>query len=629
MEIDLNIDMINHIFEVFDTNKLKDISNLSDEFLLKSLLFEIEPNLESFTGRIDIVKDKTFPIKYSNMVYIINAIDSLFETYYEKQRLNSRVPVKKLILINDIIKGEEYQLLQLIEFIVVLSALSSKKDFYLDRIGECEEKIINLYLTLVEKYIPLETRNDCNESLININTSLIKYGNNLDHSARVIGVLNEKLSKKIEENEKEKGNLMKSLNEAEFLYKKEQKRSISLEKKLKEIENKYKDMQREVEVNNFSEKINKIHIEKEILEENFQISHIKNDIKSKEIELEEKNKEIVRLNKHHNEEIVSYEERIEILNEKILSYKEIAVENEKLKNKVKELLVFKEKQGEFEEMSLILESKCRQIENLINEKQGFSSQIEKFSKEVLNEKEKLRKKDYEYKQLNLDYNELKREVIRLETEKKTNEFSNLHGNHVDLNQTKLKNFNLNEIDSSLYNFNSDLPNNNGNNTNNNTNTVKLNVYEKEILTVKSEKAELIKNLKESIDENLKLSNENESLSMKIMEKDKENKILRQEKEKNEIEKEKIDLKSQKFDIEIQKKTLSIEKLEVEKRKIENDVRELKDKHTKLQTEKLGLIKEYEKQIEKIGKEKSILSNEVKESKIELEKMRINYENQSK
>lgn len=275
MDIDLNIDMINHIFEVFDTNKLKEISYLSDEFLLKSLLFEIEPNLESITGRIDIVKDKNFPIKYSNMVYIINAIDSLFESYYEKQRLNSRVPVKKLILINDILKGEEYQLLQLIEFIVVLSALSSKKDVYLDRIGECEEKIINLYLTLVEKYIPLETRNDCNESLININTSLIKYGSNLDHSARVIGVLNEKLNKKIEENEKEKGNLMKSLNEAEYLYKQEQMRSFSLEKKLKEIENKYKDMQREVEVNNFSEKINKIHIEKEILEENFQISQKK------------------------------------------------------------------------------------------------------------------------------------------------------------------------------------------------------------------------------------------------------------------------------------------------------------------------------------------------------------------
>jgi len=274
MDIDLNLDMLNHLLEVFDTNKLEDISNLSDEFLLKSILIEIEPNIESYSGRIDIVKDKNFPIRYSNMVYIINAIEALFEIYYDKQKLNTRVPVKKLILINDILKAEEYQLLQLIEFIVVLSALSSKKDIYLDRIGECEEKIINLYLTLVEKYIPLETRNDCNESLININTSLIKYGNNLDHSARVIGVLNEKLNKKIEETEKEKVVLLKNLNEAEYLYKEEQKRSQILECKLKELENKYKDVQREMEVNSISDKMNKIHIEKEILEENLQISQI-------------------------------------------------------------------------------------------------------------------------------------------------------------------------------------------------------------------------------------------------------------------------------------------------------------------------------------------------------------------
>jgi len=353
-------------------------------------------------------------------------------------------------------------------------------------------------------------------------------------------------------------------------------------------------------------------------------------MKAKDIEIEDKNKEIVLLNKHHREEVCSYEERIEVLNERILSYKEIGIENEKLKNKVKELLVFKEKQEEFEEMSVVLESKCRQIENLINEKQGLVSQVDKLSKEVLNEKEKLRKREYENKQLSLDYNELKREVNRLENEKKGYELNYLNMNSNDLSkvdsQSKGKNFNLNEIDSSLYNINE---NNVNSNNVNNTNTIRLNIYEKEILHVKSEKAEIMKSLKESIDENLKLSNENEGLNIKIIEKDKENKLLRQEKEKNEIEKEKLDLKSQKYDIEIQKKTLSIEKLEVEKRKIENDVRELKDKLTKLQTEKLGLIKEYEKQIEKISKEKSMLSSEIKECKSEIEKVKLSYESQSK
>ena len=89
--------------------------------------------------------------------------------------------------------------------------------------------------------------------------------------------------------------------------------------------------------------------------------------------------------------------------------------------------------------------------------------------------------------------------------------------------------------------------------------VKLTNLEKEIIQLQGDKAELMKNYKESIEENLKLTNLNERLEAKVLEKERELKVLKSEKDKYDLEKEKIELKSQKHDIEIQKINLANEK----------------------------------------------------------------------
>lgn len=615
------IELINHIFETLKNNPITNPSDFANEMLIKKLLIEVEPEIEMIVGKIDIVRDSTFPIRYSNMVLLINSIDSYLEYCYEKSKIINRVPVKKLILVNELLKGEDYQIFAVIELLILISALSSKKDYFLDKVGECEEHIINLYLSFAEKYIPLESRNDCNESLININSSLIRYGS-MDNSSKIIGVLNEKLNKKLEETEKEKNILLRSINELDSNLREEKKKSQTLEAKLLELENKQKDYAREIEMVRSTDNLSKL--QQEMLEEAMMMSNIKSELKNKEMELEDKCREIAQLKKFHSDEISAMREKIDNLQELLSASKDQSKDIEKLKMKIKELQVFKDKQADFDELMFNYESKSRMNDNLLADKQGLTTQLEKYSKEILNEKEKLRKKEYEFKQLSIDIQELKKEKTKLENllklkdnyDTRTTDLSKIESKH-NIPQVQL---NLGDLDNSLFEYEKGPRDD------------RINLIERELLELKSDKAELLKNYKQSMDEILKLTTDNQALELKVEEKDREIKILKSDKDKYDLEREKIEVKTQKFDIELQKKTLAIEKLELEKNKMEKmeaDIKENKEKLSKIQNERQIMIKDYEKTIEKLTKDKAVLSAEVGNLKLEIEKQKSQYETQSK
>ena len=101
-EIEILIDLSNKLFDLFESNKIFDLKHLSNEFILKKLLKEIEPEIEAH-GKLDFLQDNNFGIKYSNMVLIINVIESYLET--EKNKLKIPIQIKKLIRINDLLKS--------------------------------------------------------------------------------------------------------------------------------------------------------------------------------------------------------------------------------------------------------------------------------------------------------------------------------------------------------------------------------------------------------------------------------------------------------------------------------------------------------------------------------------------
>ena len=648
-ESEILLEIFNKIFEIFDNNPLKDLSNLSDEFLIRHLLIEIEPEFEKITSKLDILEDKNFSIRYSNMVRIVNNIETFLEINYEKSKIISRVPIKKLIIINDYLKAEDYQIITIMEILLLISALSSKKDLILDKIGECDEKIINSYLSYVEKYIPLETRNDCNESLININSSILnKYNynnnssnniNNLENGSRILGVLNEKLNKKIEDYEKEKNNLLKNINGLEIVISEERKKKESLETKITELENRLKDNLSELEVNKTNKNINKL--QQEYIEESLLASQYKTELKNKELEIEDKNLEINYLKKTHIDDMKEMQKNIDGMQELVIKAKNEKIENEKLKNKVKELQIYKDKVNDYDELVITLESKNRMIDNLIADKNSLNSQVEKLTKDFLNEKDKNRKKEFEFKQMQIDLNEITKENNKLENLLKlkgnhitnNNNNNNLNNNNNN-NNNKNNNsnssgkipqvsLNLGELDNSLLGDNSIYLNENNNNNKN------IQLLEKEILDIKADKNDILSKYKKGMEEQLRLNDENESLKIKLEEKLKEIKSIKVDKEKKDIEKQRNNLKEEKFIIELEKKTVAIQKLEVENRKLETEAKDYKDKVNKVQSDKQNLIKEYEKLIEKVNKEKVNLSLEINTLNKEIEKIKLQHDNQCK
>lgn len=422
IEVETLVIILNHLFESLQNKNTEGLKFLSDEHEIMELLLEVEPEIQTLTGKIELKEDSSFPIKYSNMVLIVNYLDNYLEKCLNKSKLISKVPIKKLITINDLLKGEEYQLITIVEIIILISALSSKKEIFLDKVSELDEKYINIYLTFIEKFIPIESKNDGNESILNLNTSLLK-ASNFEGSSRILGVINDKLSKKLEETEKEKTSFIKLIGDLEFSLREEKNKTTILENKLSNMEMRLKDFTREVELSKKNNNnLSNIH-EQHLLEENILISQYKNDLKMKEIEVQDKDKEIFQLKAFYKEEIKRFTEKVELLQDQLVNYKDSSNEIEKLKFKIKDLLQYKDQQFELEEISRNLDSKNRIIDALISEKQILNSQLEKITNEISKEKDKFRKLEYEHNQMKTIHDGLKMDISRLENFIKSNKIN--------------------------------------------------------------------------------------------------------------------------------------------------------------------------------------------------------------
>lgn len=591
---------------------------------MKTLLIEIEPEIEKTGGKMDIIQDKEFGIKYSNLVLILKTIEKYLLKSQDKTKFKLKIDIMKMIKINDLLKHDKIQLINMVELIILVSSISSRKDHWLEKISECDEKLLNLYLTHVEKYIPLDNRND--ESLTN--ASFIKYSN-LEGQSKILGVLNDKLNKKIEEFEREKAAFMKTINDKED--------EIS---KLKgEISKSHKDISDErlnmeylkKELEHYKESAKKAYkASDDLAGDTFQLAQLRSEVQSRDQLLEHRIKEIEQIRKQHSDEVEKFKDKIDQLEEKVQVGKNMAVDNEKLRHKIKELQFYKEKQGQFDELVLSLESKSRMIDSLIKEKQGLLKQLEEINKDKINEREKGRQLEKNIKELSERYETLLKDyhqvidsgkfnedkgVSALNQNNNLSEFNKQSSQKEDPNTTNKNQIKLQDIETSLI---QDLDK---------TTNERLRYIEKEILDLKAEKAELMKKYKNELSQSTKNSEERAKLQNQIDTLTQEVKRFKAERDKADFEKEKMDLKNQKSEVETQKKILLIEKLEIEKKKLEDDFKSIQEKHTKLLNEKNALKKESDKLVEKLTKEKASLTAEVSNFTKEIDKIKQGYEAQ--
>ena len=138
------IKLLNSLFITLQANPLQSLEELLNDYLLYSLLKEIDPNFENILSINKLIfNSDDINIKSNNFMLILSAIDN----YSDKFK-------KKFFSIEKIINKELNELIKLAEIIITLSILCNNKNFFLEKMNEIEDNRINkLYYSIIEKYI--------------------------------------------------------------------------------------------------------------------------------------------------------------------------------------------------------------------------------------------------------------------------------------------------------------------------------------------------------------------------------------------------------------------------------------------------------------------------------------------
>ena len=154
------IKLLNSLFITLQTNPLQSLEELSNDYLLYSLLKEIDPNFENILSINKLIfNSDDINIKSNNFMLILSAIDN----YSDKFK-------KKFFSIEKIINKELNELIKLAEIIITLSILCNNKNIFIEKMNEIEDNRINkLYYSIIEKYIDFKIgKNDDNNNNIRV-----------------------------------------------------------------------------------------------------------------------------------------------------------------------------------------------------------------------------------------------------------------------------------------------------------------------------------------------------------------------------------------------------------------------------------------------------------------------------
>jgi hypothetical protein len=399
---------------------------------------------------------------------------------------------------------------------------------------------------------------------------------------------------------------------------------------LVDLELKYKDALREVEILKINFKNNQ-QAEIDSYDDAVVITTLKEEILKREFEIEDiKMSDELNL-KNANEEISRLKTKLETLEDKIDVLKSTQYENEKLKLKIKELGIVKDKLADYEVLESNLEAKNRQIEKLIREKQGFIEQTDRLMRENMTEREKHRQIDYEKKKLEGEFRE----------------FTNTPEVKSFIRKSTLM---YNRNTSTLSEVNSQVVLSNvmegvGFGKKDSNNSVKQGVP----LSDMNELQETVEQLTHDLDEANKLYTQQLEINQTLIkEKDAlltKNHTLQMEvenlniqKDRVMIEKERVELERTKDDLEKNKYELNIAQLETEKNKLFEEKAELTEKldsvgkgrvrnDKDINSLKLQL-KESKGKIDALLNEKKMLTSDFKELQVINEKLKKNVDNGS-
>jgi hypothetical protein len=375
---------MNSIFKIFQSKPIESINELSNEVTIEKLLTSIEPNI----GNINVTIDTDYGIRYGNFVSIIDTVMKYLLKHPKSTTFNSQTDFKSLLNINDIIQKDKNQLILLAEMIIFISSISSNKES-LDNLENCDNDLIALYLNIKEKYT--KQTDDYYSTIENNN----EEGKPDESTLQQISELNKEI-----DNKNEKINNLIKLND--------------------ELDCKYKDALMQIERAKENEE-NNSSLKEDLINEQAKNSTLTNELKELKYEneslkkkLEEEKKSLTFKLNYTQEKLLSAEDKLE-------NFKSLNAENEKLKAKLKEFSLLKDKEIIINEKDKKIESLNKLIETITKDKETLNAKNGKLIQDVYELKEESRKKNNTIKSLEKLNEELKKENKRIDNILKQNE----------------------------------------------------------------------------------------------------------------------------------------------------------------------------------------------------------------
>jgi len=393
-------------------------------------------------GKIKLSNDDTSSGIYLNISTIIKHLQKFISYTILNDNKKTYFPestsVEKKINITNLIKNDSEQLIIIGEFLLFLIAISSKINTWIDKIDEMDSEIISKYEFFLEKFFylsepetPYPKENSIGSSRESRSTSTFRKS--------IQGFTLE------DYNSESYNKRVNTLNQIDYEREKYQKIINELEKDKNTNLEKLNDANREIEILKESNKQNFGKIE-DLMTELLKSAEIKRIYEMKEQEYNEsvrsKDSIILNLSEDKNKLL----ENLEIAKDKAIQMSFVLNENEKLKHKLKEFSILKDKNTENTTLLSTLESKERIIDTLSKENQSLLSKLDKIEEELTSEKKKnlFLYKEHEnliqnFNMLNEDYKRIKkfldRKSIKIEEEINLN-LDEIYSNETNMNERK-------------------------------------------------------------------------------------------------------------------------------------------------------------------------------------------------
>ena len=381
---------MNTIFDYFKDRPIKSIYDLCNEFILYNLIVSIEPNLK----KVELVHDSDYKIKYENFSKIIEAISNYLIHSPERVYFTSNADFSICLKIDSIIKCDKDQAILLGEMILFLSSISKNRESF-EKLDQCTTQSLSLYISIQEKYTTKFSGEDSKSIDYNVNgdENDLDNGEHDNENDNInASILCEKLKKEIKD---------------------KNKTILQLQSNYEELENKYNSSSQElarIKYMNDTEYTAK----EDLINQQILNNSLKNEIK--ELKITKDN-----IINEYESKLKTLNYKLNISNEKIITletenekYKNYALENDKLKEKIKSLNSYKETDKKLLECEKIINGKNDLIQELTKEKNliqdkniSLMKELSQLKQEMNNKENKKMTVENELRKIKNEYQELK------------------------------------------------------------------------------------------------------------------------------------------------------------------------------------------------------------------------------